>query len=209
MGFDDYLTRRQEKALIDSLEHAGIYERFRPVTFDSIERRGLPDAEDIRRNYTAVKDYADNLKSNIAAGRGLILAGGPGTMKTTMAVAILRAQLDTGENGLFIPMCSLIDTLFTKRSADQGEWLSFDRRVRTTPLLVLDDLGGELNGQEWVLAKVDSIITERYNRLKPVIITTNLGKNKLADTYSARLIDRIRSTSKYLAFTGPSQRSYE
>lgn len=66
--------------------------------------------------------------------------------------------------------------------------------------------GGENTDQSWVLAKVDSIITERYNKMLPIIVTTNLSKEELMGTYSGRIVDRLRNTSKYLAFHGASQR---
>ena len=56
------------------------------------------------------------------------------------------------------------------------------------------------------MAKVDSIITERYNRMLPVIVTTNLTREKLGETYSGRILDRLKSTSKLLAFKGESER---
>jgi DNA replication protein DnaC len=40
----------------------------------------------------------------------------------------------------------------------------------------------------------------------PVIATTNLSKSELMGTYSGRIMDRLRSTSKILVFKGHSQR---
>lgn len=128
-------------------------------------------------------------------------------MKTTIAVAVLRAWIDGGHLlTRLVPMCSLIDNLYTMRALNKEEWARYESRIRSTPLLVLDDLGGENTDQSWVLAKVDSIITERYNKCLPIIITTNLSKDELMGTYSGRIVDRLRNTSKYLAFHGASQR---
>jgi DNA replication protein DnaC len=188
------------------LEKAGIYKRFQKVTFGSIEKIGLPRDEELRRNYGVVKNYAKRLDENIATGMGIILAGNYGTMKSTMAVAVLRYQLACGKAGLFVPMCSLIDNLFTMQKLNREEWAKYEYKIRNTPLLVLDDLGSENTDQSWILAKVDSIITERYNKMRPIIITTNLGKKDLTGTYSGRMMDRMKSTSHYLVFTGESQR---
>lgn len=196
----------KEKAMAN-LAYVGIYKRYQNVTFGAIERRGITD-ESIRQNYLKVKEYAALLESNIQKGYGLILAGGYGTMKTTMAVAILRQWLDSGHYGLLVPMCSLIDNLFTMRSLNREEWAKYEARLRSTPLLILDDLGSEGTDQSWILAKVDSIITERYNKMLPVIVTTNLSKGELQNTYSARIIDRLRNTSKYIAFDAESQRRH-
>ena len=184
------------------LELCGIYRRYQWVTFDAIEQQGLPDDEKIRRNYEAVKEYSKNIDSNIRNGCGLILSGSYGTM----AVAVLRALIDDNRRGLRVPMCSLTDKLYTMRSLDREEWARYEQRIRNTPLLVIDDLGGENTDQSWILSKVDSIITERYNKMHPIIITTNLLPDELEGTYSGRIIDRLMSTSKLLTFNGKSQR---
>ncbi len=190
----------------EELEKAGIFKRFQGVTFDSIEQKGLPRDEELRENYGIVKSYAVALDENIANGTGLLLAGNCGTMKSTMAVAVLRHQLERGKAGLFVPMCSLIDNLFTMQKLNKEEWAKYEFKIRITPLLVLDDLGSENTDQGWILSKVDSIVTERYNKMRPIIITTNLSKANLKGTYSGRLFDRLRSTSKSLVFRGESQR---
>lgn len=199
-------AREQEKH-IKALEFAGIGKRFQGVTFESIERRGLPPDWGIRQNYKAVKAYADDIQQNVKRGYGLILAGNYGTLKTTMAVAVMRHWMSVQEGGcLMVPMCSLIDNLFTMRALNKEEWARYERRIRSTPLLVLDDLGSENIDQGWVLSKVDSIITERYNKMLPIIVTTNLSKEELAGTYSGRIMDRLRNTSQCLIFSGASQR---
>lgn len=190
------------------LQKHGIHKRYWQISFDDIEQRGVPNTGDIPANYTAVKAYAAGIEDNVQQGLGLILSGNYGTMKTTMAVAILRAWLEAGHNGLLVPMCSLIDNLFTMRERNREEWARYENMLRSVPLLVIDDLGGENTDQKWVLGKVDSIITERYSRMLPVIITTNLSAQELMGTYGGRLLDRLKSTSKLLVFKSQSQRSY-
>lgn len=193
----------------DDLKHVGIMRRYQNTSFAAIEadERGIPD--NVKVNYQKIKHYAEDIDSKIHDGVGLVLSGDYGTMKTTLAVAVLRHWLERGimSRGMFVPMCSLIDNLFTMRSGDREEWARYENRIRNTTLLVIDDLGGELaGGQEWVLSKVDSIITERYNKMLPVIITTNFNKEQLVNSYSGRLIDRIRSSCMMLTFHGHSQR---
>ena len=197
----------ERKKATARLEYVGIYRRYQNVTFEAIEKRGIHD-ENIRQNYIKVKEYAAFLEGNVQKGYGLILAGNYGTLKTTMAVAVLRQWVDTGHYGLLVPMCSMIDNLYTMQSLNREEWAKYEARLRSTPLLILDDLGSEGTERGWILAKVDSIITERYNKMLPVIVTTNLNKGELQDTYSARIIDRLRNTSKFIAFNADSQRRY-
>ena len=201
------IDAREQAKRIKALEFAGIGKRYQGITFESIERRGLPPDWDIRQNYKAVKAYAYDIQQNVKRGYGLILAGNYGTLKTTMAVAVMRHLMSVQDGGcLIVPMCSLIDNLFTMRALSKEEWARYERRIRSTPLLVIDDLGSENTDQGWVLSKVDSIITERYNKMLPIIVTTNLSKEELAGTYSGRIMDRLRNTSQCLIFSGASQR---
>lgn len=206
-GIDAWTNAREREKQIERLELAGISKRYQAITFKAIERRGLPPDRGIRQNYRAVRAYAEDIQQNVKRGYGLILAGNYGTLKTTMAVAVMRHWMCVQDGGcLMVPMCSLIDNLFTMRALNKEEWARYERRIRSTPLLVLDDLGSENIDQGWVLSKVDSIITERYNKMLPIIVTTNLSKEELVGTYSGRIMDRLRNTSQCLIFSGASQR---
>lgn len=200
------LTNFVQKITPKMLEECGIQKRFFNVTFENIERKGLPQDIEIRQNFGKIKEYALHIDQHIENGEGLILLGACGTLKTTMAIAVLRSQIDRGKAGFFIPMCSLIDDISTRYNANREDWARFEMKIRRTPLLILDDLGSENNAANWVAAKVDSIITERYNRMLPMIITTNHTYAELKNTYAARIIDRLRSTSLGLTFIGKSQR---
>ena len=184
-----------------TLEYAGIMERFQTVKFENV----IP-TEDIKQNADMVLNYADNIEKHIVNGEGLILSGSYGTMKTTLAICVLRKYLEQGGRGLFVPMCSMMDSLYSMKARSVEEWINYENRLRNTSLLVIDDLGSEDVSAPWVLSKVNSIITERYNRKKSIIITTNLTKEELAKTYAGRIIDRLRSTNYYISFTGKTKR---
>ena len=186
-----------EKQLIN----AGIRERYADVSFNTLKIDG-----DIRENAKLVYSYAKKINYYVQNGIGLILAGGYGTLKTTLAVCVLKEYINSGGYGLFIPMSSLMDNLYSMKARNVDEWVTFENRLRNTSLLVIDDLGGEDTTAPWVLQKVNSIITERYNRKKAIIITTNLNKQDLENTYSGRIIDRLKSANYYIAFNSPSQR---
>ena len=48
------------------------------------------------------------------------------------------------------------------------------------PLLIIDDLGIERNS-EFALEQIYNVIDSRYCKMKPLIITTNLGLNDMKD----------------------------
>lgn len=193
----------KKDALRKILEQSGLQQRFRNSSFKHIEELGVPVS--IQDQYSQVKEYVANLKGNISEGRGLLLKGSVGTMKTTLAAAILQEHITHGGSGMFISMSGLLDNIFTLKAKSMDKWSKFEQQIRETPLLVLDDLGAE-HTEGWVLTKVDAIIAERYNRCRSIIITTNLSTAQLHVVYADRVIDRLRSTLKVLNFSGGSLR---
>lgn len=184
----------------DVLERRGIYRRFWDVTPEKVNRT-CPAAQ--RPQWNAVCDYIENLDANLQTGHGLMLIGPVGTMKTTMAVAVLRELIEREPNqGYFIPMVSLLDQLNEERDSRSH---ILEDRIRHTRLLVLDDLGAEYD-HAWVAAKIDSIITERYNRMKSTIVTSNLRRDEIRDRYQMRIFDRLKSTNRLITFAGKSLR---
>ena len=68
---------------------------------------------------------------------------------------------------------------------------TFDRRfdeIRTTPLLVLDDLGTQSMTQ-WVREKLYQLFNHRYNAELPTVITTSDSLDEMDARIRSRLLD--------------------
>lgn len=196
-------AKKEATGWLRKLEKTGIHRRYQGCTIDSLFGQNAPTQ--ISDAMAAVMQYVEDLEKNIKSGRGLILMGPVGTGKTSAATAVLQYGLKRDYGGMFIGMSSLLDTIFTTKEKNRDEWVEFERRLRETSILVIDDLGTE-KPEGWVQIKLDSIVSERYNRLKPIIVTTNLDGIGLKNTYTERIIDRLRQTNKVLVFSGPSLR---
>ena len=179
------------------LEACGVYSRYQQASFAAIEARGIP--AELQQPVAVVREYAEKLPAHLAAGEGLVLRGPVGTLKTTLAVAVLQYCLQLGERAMFLTMPSLIDSIFSAKAVSSEDWLRFESRLRQVPLLVLDDLGAEW-GSGYVTSKIDAIFAERYNRKKSTIVTTNLAGQDLRSRYPERIIDRLRETTQVITF---------
>ncbi len=154
--------------------------------------------------YREVAGFMANLPAALPAGNGLLLKGRPGTSKTTVAVAVAMEVLrlrchpalanpwtkPAASPVLFVPVAKLLDKLFTLKAVETREWALYEQRLLQVPLLILDDLGAE-HPEGWVQTKIDSLISERYNAKKSLVITTNLRSAELLDRYAGRVMDRL------------------
>lgn len=187
----------------EQLVKAGIYERFWDANFISIEKRGVPKS--IREPYEQVKKYCANLDMNIGHGAGLILKGPVGTMKTTLAVAVLQEALWRGYRARKILMQSLLDEIFTLKARNTEEWLQFESDLRNCRFLVVDELGKH-QSEGWVMTKFEAIVSERHERRRSTIFVTNLTAQEMKGLYSEGVIDRFNHVNEVITFRGESVR---
>ncbi len=136
---------------------------------------------------------------------GLIICGGTGNGKTTMARA-LAATIQKCNNQAVTQITAL---QFAALEAERDENRYNLIRYRQAPVLFLDDLGTEATSVKvWgnVISPVVELIYQRYNLQMFTIATSNLNPRQLAEKYGDRVGDRIREMFNVLAFTNDSYR---
>lgn len=85
----------------------------------------------------------------------------------------------------------------------QGE--SLLETMIKAPVLFLDDLGAE-KASDWVKEQLYIVINERYNWLRPVLLTTNLTAKEIADNYGDRFASRIVEMCEIVNYGGEDKR---
>jgi DNA replication protein DnaC len=147
----------------------GIGRRFLEVSFDREPIVSL-DPIVLRQVRAFVRSIGDNLD----AGRGLWFDGPVGTGKTSLAILVAKAAKDAGRSYAVYPVPRLLAEI--KRTFDRDAsdtYLGFFRRLCTVDVLVLDDLGAEKQ-TEWVLEQLYSIVNERWQDRRSIVVTTNI-----------------------------------
>ena len=152
----------------------GIGRRFLEVSFDREPIVSL-DPVVLRQ----VRAFVRSLEENLEGGRGLWFDGPVGTGKTSLAILIAKAAKDAGRSYAVYPVPRLLAEI--KRTFDRDasdSYLGFFHRLCSVDLLVLDDLGAEKQ-TEWVLEQLYSIVNERWQDRRSIVVTTNIPDQDL------------------------------
>jgi DNA replication protein DnaC len=161
--------------------------RYLGVSFDR------PPVSDLARSapdqIQAVRRYVRGIEQQLDAGKGLWIQGDVGTGKTTLAMLISKAALESGRSVAIYSLPRLLNLL--RESMDsEGGLVDFLDRLTAVDLLHLDDLGAE-NRTDWVLEQLYSIVNARYEAEKAIVATTNLMPDELSERLGARTVSRL------------------
>jgi DNA replication protein DnaC len=77
-----------------------------------------------------------------------------------------------------------------ERESGGDSYTEFFDRLASVDLLHVDDLGAE-KSSDWVLEQLYSVINERYESERAVVVTTNLEEKELAGQIGARTVSRL------------------
>lgn len=139
----------------------------------------------------AVLKYVRTIDDKLSAGRGIWFTGDTGTGKTTLAMLVSREALRSGHSVAIYSVPRLLaeirSTFDSGASSSHAELFA---KLTKVDLLHLDDLGAEQQ-TDWVLEQLYSIINERYEDGKALVVTTNLDEAQLKDQIGARTVSRL------------------
>jgi len=174
------------------------------ITKERQDRYGRPvkDKEIVREKVTVqhIKRLHEALDAAVHFAEGpngwLVILGGSHSGKTHLAAAVGNYRLLLGGQAILAEVSTLLDYL--KATFRPNSDVTFDRRsyeIRTTPLLMLDDLKESGISSVWAEDKLHQILNHRYYASLPTVITSTLDPESFAKSYPS-LWNKLLDTSK-------------
>lgn len=172
------------------------FELQKSMTFDKFDWKRLnllpEQRENLEKAFRLALDFAK------APEGWLVFMGVTGCGKTHLAAAIANYRYQANKPALFVVVPDFLDHLRSTFSPESK--VSYDQlfeRVKTAPLLILDDFG-EQSTTPWAREKLYQVINYRYNARLATVITTRYSLEEILEeidsSISSRLVDPKIST---------------
>jgi DNA replication protein DnaC len=153
------------------------------------------DLKTLHKAFRAVVTFAEDPDG------WLVLLGGSFCGKTHMAAAIGTHRIALGGQAIMVEVSDLLDYL--RQTFSPKSDVSFDRRfneIKSTPLLILDDLKESGASSVWAEDKLYQILNYRYYAHLPTVITSTLRQDEFALNYPG-LWNKILDATKSQVYT--------
>ena len=181
--------------------------RYRGVSFDRPPVSDMVRDLQTKAAVSEVRAFVDDLDRRLAEGRGLWIFGDTGTGKTTLAMLISKAALESGKSVAIYSLPKLLARIRRTYDSEPGSdnYLSFFDKLTSVDLLHIDDLGAEKRS-DWVLEQLYALINERYETERSVVITTNLSHQELEEQIGSRTVSRLTEICDEVPVFGDDRR---
>jgi len=166
---------------------------------------GCSPRENMQAILTECKSFAQNFDTT---DENLLLCGSCGLGKTYLSSAIANELIKKGKDVLYVSSNALFPILedmhFGREVSEEAAYII--KKADECELLILDDLGSEFVTQ-FTSAELFRIINNRLLGGRKMIISTNLNRSMLKNTYNERIASRITGGFSILEFLGDDIRS--
>ena len=162
-------------------------------------RQNMEEILTVAENFVATFDEANDMN--------LLLYGPTGLGKTFLSHAVAAELMAAGKSVVYetaFGMVRIFEEKTFNRDATDEIKMAYDS-LFTADLLIIDDLGAELNNS-FTNSQLFNIVNSRMIDGKKMIINTNLTPNELSAVYGDRIFSRIFHKFVPMAFFGKDLR---
>ena len=158
---------------------------------------GITNAAYMRRVVAGCREFVRDFNKK---HDNLLFTGSTGVGKTFLTNCIARELMDDFHSVIYLTASDLFD-VFSRNKFDYDNVKDMYRFILDCDLLIIDDLGTELNNS-FTSSQLFYCINERMNMSRSTIISTNLTLARLRDSYTDRVTSRIMSGYRIIPLYG-------
>lgn len=178
-------------------------QRFENFSFEWYQKekgqRKYSPREQMERNFDLCQDYAHQFSKQ---SENLLLSGDPGLGKTFLSACIARVVSENGYSVVYDTAGHIFSRMEAEKFHREEEQAENDvSRYENCDLLILDDLGSEMNSS-FVQSALYQLVNGRMSAGKKTIISTNLNPVELGERYGAATRSRLEGEYHILPFFG-------
>ncbi len=152
----------------------------------------LYKAEEAR---SRARGYFIDRDIRVPRGTGLILSGPFGTGKTMAATLLLKDLTKAGYSCYSTTFTGLVQQ-YTAGWKDSSEEKWFQRRIKRSHILLIDDVGKEMKTKTNLAESVfDDVLRARVQENRPTFITTNMTFGELMEGYGGAVFSLLMENS--------------
>ncbi len=190
--------QEQKKELSSLLLGKETFESFRLDLYPTEQdpNWGVSPRQLMQNTYQRCRSYARDFSRNSPS---LLFTGSPGLGKTFLSACIARSVADSGFSVVYDTAGKLFSDFETMKFG--GDRSDLSRKYLECDLLIIDDLGTELNTQ-FTQSVLYQVINSRLMDNKPVIISTNLSDEAIRQRYSGPIASRLLGAYQVCQFIG-------
>ena len=199
-----YYKEEQRKELSKLLDLSGErFESFRLNYYDDVRdpETGISPRLHMQMVMKACRQYAETFHAD---GQNLFLSGAPGLGKTFLSACIASSVSESGWSVVYdtaVTICSRYEEGRFGRRGNPEEAEADIRRYLSCDLLIIDDLGAEMN-TAFSVSTIYEVINSRLRSRNSTVISSNLAPSDLAKRYNVQIASRLNGEYECLRFYG-------
>ena len=171
-------------------------------SFEQFRLDYYPERDNIRalmeKTFQLCRRYAYSFSEK---SPNLLFSGDTGLGKTFLSACIARTVADGGYSVVYETAGHLFAKMERAKFAGDEQARRECDKYLACDLLIVDDLGTEMPGQ-FTTSALYTLINDRMQSGKPMIISTNLTSEEFAQRYNRQIASRLRGSYVRVPFMG-------
>ena len=158
-----------------------------------------------RRHMESVRNVCRSYAENFKPGSGnLFLSGAPGLGKTFLSACIASVVAEKGYSVVYDTAVNVVSYFEEARFGRRGEPEEAEadvKRCLSCDLLILDDLGTEMN-TSFTVSAVYELLNTHLREGRSTVVSSNLGGGEISLRYTPQIASRLAGSYRELKFYG-------